>query len=285
LDFVISVESVSVEPAQLELAIRGRQTLVATIFPKNATNKSITWSSDKPETVSVDEKGRIRANTAGEATITATTEDGAKTATCLVTVKDNILFHISMIDFPDLSGPVNVPFSRDFDNVRAEITGIDWTMIATLEEQTIDYETAISLPVVLPADLLCKVARDSYNDYDGFWPARECSDRDAKVANLGDIVAYRGDEKVGRLYPTSWNSDNPAEKSGAWFAYFHYTDRPFTLSGTNLTAPGGDVSFTYDVSFRTGWNIYYRRYEGRRTLVTTTLPDDVSLWWRFEAWP
>ena len=46
----------------------------------------MTWKSDKPEIASVDANGKVTGVAAGEATITVTTEDGAKTATCKVTV-------------------------------------------------------------------------------------------------------------------------------------------------------------------------------------------------------
>ena len=176
-----------------------------------------------------------------------------------------------------------------FDNIRADIKGLDWQIIATVR---FDYTAGGSiditgnLPAEIPDDLLCKVARDSYDDYTGFWPASQCSDRTAKVAGLGDIIAYKGDERVGRLYITSWDGREPLAKGNACFAYFHYADRPFTLSGNSLAAPdGGSPSYTYDASFKAGWNIYYNRYTGGRTRTTTTRPDDTPLYWQFEAWP
>lgn len=62
------------------------QTLTATITPDDATDKSVTWSSDKPEVATVDDKGVVTALTEGEAKITVTTTDGRKTATCTVTI-------------------------------------------------------------------------------------------------------------------------------------------------------------------------------------------------------
>ena len=55
--------------------------------PSNATNQNVTWSSDKPEVATVDANGKVTAKAAGTATITVTTEDGKKTATCTVTVE------------------------------------------------------------------------------------------------------------------------------------------------------------------------------------------------------
>lgn len=48
----------------------------------------MTWKSDKPEIATVDANGKVTGVKAGEATITVTTEDGGKTATCKVTVSE-----------------------------------------------------------------------------------------------------------------------------------------------------------------------------------------------------
>ena len=48
---------------------------------------NISWKSDKPEIASVNANGKVTGVAEGEATITVTTEDGGKTATCLVTVE------------------------------------------------------------------------------------------------------------------------------------------------------------------------------------------------------
>lgn len=60
--------------------------LEATVAPQNATNKNVTWSSSNEEVATV-ENGVVTAKKAGEAIITVTTEDGNKTASCMVTVK------------------------------------------------------------------------------------------------------------------------------------------------------------------------------------------------------
>ena len=81
----IPVNGVTLNPTLLSLFTGGSETLTATVEPSNATNKNVTWSSDKPEVATV-ENGKVTAKAAGTATITVTTEDGKKTATCTVTV-------------------------------------------------------------------------------------------------------------------------------------------------------------------------------------------------------
>ena len=64
--------------------------LTATFDPVNAVNKNVTWSSNNSASATV-VNGIVTPKTAGKATITVTTEDGGKTAACLVTVRSNYI--------------------------------------------------------------------------------------------------------------------------------------------------------------------------------------------------
>ena len=83
---VVNVTSVTLDKTTLELETGGMTTLKATIAPTDATDKTVTWSSDKESVATVDSNGKVTAVAPGEATITVTTKDGSKTATCKVTV-------------------------------------------------------------------------------------------------------------------------------------------------------------------------------------------------------
>ena len=85
----VPVTSVKLNTETLELFTSNTATLTATVEPSDATNKNVTWSSDKPEVATV-ENGKVTAKAAGTATITVTTEDGEKTATCTVKVTDPV---------------------------------------------------------------------------------------------------------------------------------------------------------------------------------------------------
>ena len=81
----VEVESVTLDKNSLDLKTGDNTTLTATVNPESATNKDVTWTSDKPEIAAV-EGGTVTAKAEGTATITVTTVDGGKTATCKVTV-------------------------------------------------------------------------------------------------------------------------------------------------------------------------------------------------------
>ena len=61
--------------------------LRADVTPANATNQSVTWASSNPNVATVTDAGLVTAVSEGTATITVTTEDGQKVATCTVTVR------------------------------------------------------------------------------------------------------------------------------------------------------------------------------------------------------
>ena len=87
----VNVTEVSLGKTELTLTEGETETLTATVKPDNADNRKVTWSSDKTEVATVDGDGRVTAVKAGEATVTVTTEDGGKTATCRVTVKAKVI--------------------------------------------------------------------------------------------------------------------------------------------------------------------------------------------------
>ena len=81
----IAVTSVSLNSTSMELVEGTTQTLVATVSPSNAENQKVIWSSSNSSVASVTD-GVVTAIKVGTATITVKTDDGAKTATCNITV-------------------------------------------------------------------------------------------------------------------------------------------------------------------------------------------------------
>ena len=60
--------------------------LAATVTPGDAANKNVTWKTSNPAVATVDAKGEVTAVANGTCTITVTTEDGGKSAVCVITV-------------------------------------------------------------------------------------------------------------------------------------------------------------------------------------------------------
>lgn len=82
----VDVTGVTLDKTNLSMTVGDTQTLTATVAPANASNPSVTWSSDNTSVATVNNSGIVTAKSAGNATITVTTIDGGKTATCQVSV-------------------------------------------------------------------------------------------------------------------------------------------------------------------------------------------------------
>lgn len=82
----IPVESVALDKNSLRLWTGDTATLQATIYPLNASNKNISWASSNESVATVDNAGNIKAKSKGSTTITVTTNDGDKVASCVINV-------------------------------------------------------------------------------------------------------------------------------------------------------------------------------------------------------
>ncbi len=87
--FAIRVESIALSQTSLELIEGGSATLIATVTPTDATNKSVNWTSSDTSVATVDEIGKVKAISKGTATIKAEANDGSGVfASCAVRVKE-----------------------------------------------------------------------------------------------------------------------------------------------------------------------------------------------------
>lgn len=131
----VTVKSVAVTGVTLEgdkaIAIGETVKLTATIAPANATNKKIIWNSSNPEIASIGTDGTIEGKAAGETTVTVTTEDGSKTATCKVEVTSIPLKAYNVGDYypdaDDSSTAVGVVFKITNRGVHGKVISLDET--------------------------------------------------------------------------------------------------------------------------------------------------------------
>ncbi len=86
---VVPVESVTLNLMRIALKEDESVALTAKVLPEDATDKSISWSSDAPEIASVDDAGHVTALSAGIAVITASC--GEVRATCGVLVEKKFI--------------------------------------------------------------------------------------------------------------------------------------------------------------------------------------------------
>ncbi|MGL1885147.1 MAG: Ig-like domain-containing protein [Reichenbachiella sp.] len=97
----VAVEDVSLNQSSATLETGGSVQLLATVLPANASNKSVTWSSNSAN-ASVDANGNVTANSAGPAEITVTTVEGGFTATSVITI-NSIVFDVESVSLDQSS--------------------------------------------------------------------------------------------------------------------------------------------------------------------------------------
>lgn len=87
---IVPVTSISLNKTSTSIEPGKDETLTVIFTPENAYNKNVTWTTSNANVATVDATGKVSipstATVGATATITATTQDGNKTATCTVTV-------------------------------------------------------------------------------------------------------------------------------------------------------------------------------------------------------
>ena len=116
-DSSIHVTSVSLNRESFEMYIDGSASLTATVSPSNATNKNVTWSSTNTDVATVS-NGTITPCGLGTTTVKVKTQDGNKTASCSVTVKQKtVVIHGAFngsSTWTDKAMDVNLPLKTQY---------------------------------------------------------------------------------------------------------------------------------------------------------------------------
>ena len=121
-----AVESVSLDREKLSMRVGETYQLEATVRPRTAENKDVTWESDDEDVVEVSPSGELTAVGEGEAQVTVTTDDGGETAVCTVKVRGDASDDEQadpeegvLVESISISGPDEL----EADGSRSEYTG------------------------------------------------------------------------------------------------------------------------------------------------------------------
>ena len=87
----VSVTEVGLNKTSTTLIEGETETLVATVMPENAKDKSVVWESGNESAATVSQEGLVTAVGEGKATITVKTNDGGFSASCEVTVNKKVI--------------------------------------------------------------------------------------------------------------------------------------------------------------------------------------------------
>lgn len=274
----VAVTGITLNKASLRLYMNNTETmpgsvlLTAAVYPDNATDQSVTWSSSDETKATVDKTGKVTAVATGTATITA--KAGDKTVTCEVyvyTKKHNI----------NTEGDAVVPAGEFWliegtgESVAKSITIGDGAMITlnginitkniacegdatiiladgsenTVSESTTDHAAGIA---VGPTDKTLTIKGEpagtgklnAQGDY-------ACAGIGSKVnASCGNIVVEGGDITAKGGF----------EAAGIGTGVAHNFEDPITIQCGDITIRGGKVEATGGVDaagIGTGYNIGY----------------------------
>ncbi|MCS4435325.1 choice-of-anchor tandem repeat GloVer-containing protein [Aquiflexum gelatinilyticum] len=84
---LVAVTGVTVSPSTATINEGSAFQLTATVFPSNATDKAVNWSSSDESVATVNENGLVTGHATGQASITATTVNGGLMASSTITVQ------------------------------------------------------------------------------------------------------------------------------------------------------------------------------------------------------
>ena len=291
-DPTIPVTGVTLNKASTTLTVGGSERLTATVAPSDATDKSVTWASSNTAVATVDANGTVTAVSAGKATITVTTADGAKTATCTVTVRTNSSGGGSYVPSDPGSSTITVPVSGDKSTVHvsasvsgttATVSKIDTSQIenvigdngqASMVEidftglgKTID---TVKLPTAAVKDIAAKAQNEEVGGLTVKLPEAEISfDTNA----LSAIQAQAGSQITLTVTPAKPADLNSRQKEAVGSApVFDLTLR--SSSGAITDFRGGYATVSLPYTLTAGQNpsgvvVYYLDSTGNITPCTT----------------
>ena len=198
------VTGVSLSQTEAELKPGETLTLTANVAPDNAWNKNVIWSSSNNVVAIVNENGVVTAKTAGTTTITATTIDGGKKATCAVTVITPVTGVTLSKTSAMLEAGETLRLKATVTPANATVKSVTWTSsnpavatvagsVATVTEGVVTAKAAGTTTITANVDGQ-KTATCAVTVYD---------DSDEYIVDLGtltgDYTAYDGDILTGTL--------------------------------------------------------------------------------------
>ena len=132
-----AIESITLNKSETTLPVGECETLIATVNPESASDKSIHWESSNESVAEVTENGLVTAIASGTATISVTAKDGSgKSASCSVTViklVDSIGFDkTSLVLYNDETATITATVLSETANNRNLMWSSSNTSVATV---------------------------------------------------------------------------------------------------------------------------------------------------------
>lgn len=245
----VAVTGVTLNKTSLSLVEGNSETLTATVSPDNATNKAVSWKSSEASIASVDGTGKVTAVKAGSATITVSTTDGSKTATCSVSVTPKTISVTGVAIEPStLEIKEGATFQLKATVSPADASqAVDWASpsphIATVDQNGL-------LTAVAPGTVRIVVRSKAFTDKQGFCDVTVTQDNTLTGISLDadEITIAAGDSRnlTVIFYPEYASNKNVTWKSSDASVVTVSDGKVFGLKeGTaTVTATSEEGSFT-----------------------------------------
>ena len=245
----VAVTGVTLNKTSLSLVEGNSETLTATVSPDNATNKAVSWKSSDASIASVDGTGKVTAVKADSATITVSTTDGSKTATCSVSVTPKTISVTGVAIEPStLEIKEGATFQLKATVSPADASqAVDWASpsphIATVDQNGL-------LTAVAPGTVRIVVRSKAFTDKQGFCDVTVTQDNTLTGISLDadEITIAAGDSRnlTVIFYPEYASNKNVTWKSSDASVVTVSDGKVFGLKeGTaTVTATSEEGSFT-----------------------------------------
>ena len=169
--------------------------LSADIMPSNATNKSVTWSSNNTSVATVNSSGLLTGISAGTATITVTTVDGNKSNSVTFTVQQHSQSYYWYIGVDNPSSITNIQTSNTVAGWHEIGSSLSGFVLDTNNNSVTISETRVPYYIVIPNELNIYDSLGDRMDYafDG--------SNDGIICNISGYKIYKwSKEKFGSRY-------------------------------------------------------------------------------------
>ena len=189
----VAVESVKLNHTSLTLTVGDTTTLIATVLPEDAENKTVFWEVDDNNIARVSEDGCVEAVGSGITIVTARTEDGDKAVQCEVTVvsKDVPVTGISLSTY-ELSVVEGESVSLEFKIEPEDATNekVIWKIQDSTIATILSYSSFVSVYGVSPGETIIEAITE-----DGGYTA-ECRvivGKDYQTQTQGPVTLMLGE--------------------------------------------------------------------------------------------
>ncbi|MBE5922999.1 MAG: hypothetical protein E7271_00845 [Lachnospiraceae bacterium] len=224
----IDVTGVTLNEKKTTIQLREKKKLIAIIAPENATNKNVTWISSNPAVATVD-NGEVTGVSVGTTVIIVKTEDGAKTASCTVTVTEPTNLSADTMDASfdsvESSDATQTPAPSTitlYNNTDTDITDVSASMkngdaLSVQVSDTIAAGGSIAITITPRADLPVGVYEDEITIISSentlVIPIRyEVKERKSEPEESSEECGGNGGNGNGTSNGN--NTSNPSEKPG-----------------------------------------------------------------------